>query len=623
MSQPQVQRRPFEGVTKDPLDLRDLPYEPSLDELPFAIDNRDKVPLVLDQGREGACTGFGLAAVVNFLLHNRPDTGPVDASVSTRMLYEMAKRYDEWEGENYDGSSIRGAMKGWHKHGVCTEADWPYVEGEAGRPSSAILEQARMRPLGAYYRVRHLHLNHMHSALNEAGILYASARVHEGWYDVDPTTGKVPFRREPAGAHAFAIVGYDEEGFWVQNSWGPDWGRRGFCHLSYSDWLENGFDCWVARLGVPTSSRAVARTPLDGRSAELHYIPHEEVVLADIRHHFVNLGNDGRLSNTGLYTSDREDVQEILQDRVKRKASSWETPRLVLYAHGGLNDEKASARRVNTMRPYFLGNQVYPVHFMWETGLWDSLRGIVEDAFRHGRFMGWRDFLRDRFYDLLDEAIELGARNVGRPLWRQMKDNARRASEDAEGGAAFVAREIAAYHSNVGPLEVHLVGHSAGSIFHSYLADRLVKQGVPVKTLTVYAAACTTELFKSLVLPHLGSGIERVNVFNLSEKYEQRDNVQSIYHKSLLYLISGALEPGRGAKLLGIDRHVGQDRELRDALGKPAERRGSTVIYSAGGGPDVALSSKSESHSGFHSDQDTLNSTLRMILGTNELDAPF
>lgn len=35
------------------------------------------------------------------------------------MLYELARRYDEWPGEGYEGSSARGAMKGWVRHGVC------------------------------------------------------------------------------------------------------------------------------------------------------------------------------------------------------------------------------------------------------------------------------------------------------------------------------------------------------------------------------------------------------------------------------------------------------------------------------------------------------------------------
>src|SRR3546814_18468103 len=103
--------------------------------------NRGSVPVVLDQGEEGACTGFGLAAVVNFLLHNhggltkseRDRYARKEHGASPRMLYEMAKRYDEWTGEHYEGSSVRGAMKGWSRHGVCTWAEWPYDARKAGR----------------------------------------------------------------------------------------------------------------------------------------------------------------------------------------------------------------------------------------------------------------------------------------------------------------------------------------------------------------------------------------------------------------------------------------------------------------------------------------------------------
>jgi hypothetical protein len=37
------------------------------------------------------------------------------------MLYSMARRYDEFAGQPGvdSGSSLRGAMKGWYKHGVC------------------------------------------------------------------------------------------------------------------------------------------------------------------------------------------------------------------------------------------------------------------------------------------------------------------------------------------------------------------------------------------------------------------------------------------------------------------------------------------------------------------------
>ena len=628
-----TERRAFGGVTKDPLDLRDLLYEGSLRELPFKIDNRRRVPVILDQGREGACTGFGLAAVVNFLHYNRDDAKPpakqklrtTDGSASARMLYEMAKRYDEWEGENYDGSSIRGAMKGWLRHGVCTWRDWPYVEEEAGRLTPSRQLRALGHPLGAYLRVRHLHLNQMHGALLETGILYASAQVHEGWFEVDSRTGKIPYRSQKAGGHAFAIVGFDDQGFWIQNSWGPGWGLKGFCHISYDDWLENGYDCWVARLGVPTASLAMTGEVDRDRVGAFDYIPHESVVLSTIRPHFVNLGNDGAFSESGLYSTDETEVRDVVLGGFKKAAAGWKQPaKLLLYAHGGLNGEKASASRIASLLPYFLKNEIYPVHFMWETGLSDALVGIVQDAFRSGRFRGWRNTLRKKFYDLVDEGVELGARGLGRPVWSQMKDNAAGATVGEQGGARFTADQINALFESINPRpELHLVGHSAGSIFHGHLVPRLVELGIPIKTFTLYAPACTTELFKEKVLKNLKTGIGRLTIFNMTDETERNDNVASIYHKSLLYLVSEALERDRKTPLLGMEAYLRKDPKIKRALGKRAFENDKAVAYSVGGPSSVKLASQSSSHGGFDNDEDTLNSTLRIICGKNKLQKAF
>ena len=69
--------RPTIDARPDRIDFRDLTYLPRLVSLPdkYPSDEQiatyfpayDKAELVLDQGEEGACTGFGLAAVVNYL----------------------------------------------------------------------------------------------------------------------------------------------------------------------------------------------------------------------------------------------------------------------------------------------------------------------------------------------------------------------------------------------------------------------------------------------------------------------------------------------------------------------------------------------------------------------------
>ncbi|HIC80050.1 MAG TPA: peptidase C1 [Kiloniellaceae bacterium] len=629
------ERRAYTGVTKDPLDLRDLMYESSLSELPFSLDHRPYVPRVLDQGREGACTGFGLAAVVNFLHYNRSEFSEARRrryrsqknGASARMLYEMAKRYDEWEGENYDGSSIRGAMKGWSRHGVCSWGDWPYETDDPGRLTPQRQLAALKHPLGAYYRVRHLHLNQMQSALNEVGILYASAAVHEGWYEVNKRSGRIPYRSAKVGGHAFAIVGYDERGFWVQNSWGPTWGLKGFCHLGYDDWLENGYDCWVARLGVPTAALAEEGTRLRGRVADFDYIPHESVVLENIRPHFVNLGNDGRFSSTGLYSSDEREVDEVVLEGFKETSAAWEGPKkLLVYCHGGLNSEKASAARIASLRPTFLANQIYPLHFMWETGFGDAVSGIVEDAFRKGRFKGWGSELKERFFDLVDEGVELGARGLGKPVWSQMKQNAALASTDPEGGARYTAARIKACFAELdGTAELHLVGHSAGSIFLAHLIPVLKALEMPVKTLTLYAPACSTALFEDTILRELGETVERCAVFNLTDATERDDSVGSVYHKSLLYLVSEAFEAKRGTPLLGMEAFLetGPGAKARRALGKPVFDNGKSVVRGFNLPAAFKPASESTTHGGFDNDEATLNATLRLVTGRQRLARPF
>ena len=84
----------------DRLDLRDLPYRPPLRSLPpqWPVDADiarlvgayARAGLVLDQGTEGACTGFGLACVANFLLWRRAIEAGRSAAfepVSPRMFY--------------------------------------------------------------------------------------------------------------------------------------------------------------------------------------------------------------------------------------------------------------------------------------------------------------------------------------------------------------------------------------------------------------------------------------------------------------------------------------------------------------------------------------------------------
>ena len=191
------------NAQQDAPDSRDWLYRPHLRNLEPEIDVDPDTLHILDQKSEGACTGFAVAATINRLYQ----VSGGETKVSARMLYEMARRHDEWPGEEYDGSSLRGAIHGWKNMGVCTEEEWPYLVSRPGDLTIERAKHARNTTIGAYYRIQPRLVDY-HAALNEIGIIVVSARVHSGWQD--PSAGVIHESKRSIGGHAFAIVGYGD-----------------------------------------------------------------------------------------------------------------------------------------------------------------------------------------------------------------------------------------------------------------------------------------------------------------------------------------------------------------------------------------------------------------------------
>jgi hypothetical protein len=623
----------------DRVDLRDWVYRPSLDRLPPTIVNCGNVPEILDQGSEGACTGFALAAVVQYSLGRRGR-----GRVSPRMLYEMARRYDEWPGENYEGSSARGAMKGWTAHGVCSRASWADTVKGIAHVSDRIMAEARGIPGGAYYRVRHRAVRDMHGALADAGILYVTLMVHDGWdepsgraHRVAPGWALPTIQRvgKADSGHAVALVGYTSDGFIVQNSWGEEWGEGGFALLPYEDYLIHATDVWVAQVGVPIDIDLWQRTGTS--TAGLHRAA-PSIPLAEIRPYVINAGNNGRLSDSGTYWTTEADIERLFTETIPAKTTGWSVQRVMLYLHGGLNSEAEAARRIIAFRDVCLENEIYPLHLMWETGAMETLRGIIRDAFgRDDRAGGPREWLRD-FRDNLIEArdrtFELTVSRPGTALWNEMKENARGASRNAaeKGVMQLLVKHARKALSSLAAgdrkkWELHVVAHSAGSIYAAEALEQLVGLGVNFKSLAFMAPAITVADFTRLVVPHLDQKTApQPSLFILSDQGERDDDVGP-YGKSLLYLVSNAFEGRFDTPLLGMQRYVQQldERPSPDAAVQQIFTRrvdGRPALIISGAGPrDAQIDhcneglSRSDTHGGFDNDEGTLNSILWRILG--------
>ena len=459
---------------KDSVDFRDLLYRPSLSNLGVELWPNAQAMHIRDQGEEGACAGFGLAAVIDY----QNELCRIECKrVSARMLYEMGKRHDRWGGSSYAGTSARGVMKGWYKNGVCGEFEWPYSK-RPGYFTRKRAQAALQNPLGAYYRVLPRRPD-VHAALTETGAVFATAATHAGWDS--PRRGQIPWKATQEATqgpgHAFAILGYTAEGFLIQNSWGPDWSKLrghgeefpGLALWSYADFDAHVWDLWVARRARPVESFAA----LDRgwmREGNTGLRPTERSPAQyTIRDQYVHL-DDGAFNHNGNYPSDPESLRESVRLQLRNP----KTKHLWLYAHGGLNTVKASARRVERWKPVLEANGIYGLHFIWETGLWAELKDVLlgREAAAKQR-AGGVSYWWDRF-------IEKSTGWAGRALWKEMRSGADLAfSRQTSGGSQtlrILIEEWRALPPKSRP-KWHLAGHSAGAIFFGAFARTLAAPG--------------------------------------------------------------------------------------------------------------------------------------------------
>ena len=662
----------------DRIDLRDREYQPRLRSLPQQFPDHKqikqhfgsyaKAKLILDQGEEGACTGFGLAAVINYLRWRQAKDSRkrIPPKVSERMLYHLAKQYDEWPGEEYEGSSCRGAMKGWHRHGVCEATTWPYRDKKGAvvflEPKAGWDSEAAFCPLGAYYRINKDSITDMQAAIYEVGAVYVSANVHEGWFPRQnrwkKATGiaiiQLPKKVEQPGGHAFAIVGYNDLGFIVQNSWGPTWGTHGFAILTYPDWVQHGMDAWVAALGSPMigaksrryqTKESLVRSSTEPaqffgifeKSTSPHKYKHPEVAPWDsdtAYDHSVVLGNNGTVLNRSLV---RKDALSSLHEILVAMPTDWLSKggtKLALYAHGGLNSEEDSIERIRIMAPYFKANNLYPIFFTWRTGFQESLLNIMGDATQGVEPQGaWKDIwdsMKDAAKEAKDRAVEVACQNLlVKAVWAQMKQNAQAAATLSTPTLGLVTAALVTLKAQFPKLEIHLVGHSAGSILLGYLLDFFIQQSLPARTCTLFAPACTTRF----ALNHYKPAIEAPNILRksdvvfeiLNDKRERGDSVGP-YGKSLLYLVSRALEDYHKTPLLGMARAWDPSSSKTDwhsALGKTVQEwcqfwgngkspTEHSEIHVSDGVGEISLA-----HGSFDNDIVVMTRTLERILGKN------
>lgn len=368
-----------------------------------------------------------------------------------------------------------------------------------------------------------------------------------------------------------------------------------------------------------------------GRAIDL-----DAAAIQALRPHVVNL-RMGLFSTSGDWTTSPQDVDAIFDDHLRMALDAARAKdgrlKLMFYAHGGLNSEDEALARTRDLAGWWKDNGIYPIHFVWETGLAETLGQMLERA-RRGRDIVTRNFFSDHVGDPLIEAFAHRAGGV--QIWSAMKWSAQqsswanalggdvKAANAKPGGAWYVATRLAAFcKAHPDEVEVHACGHSAGSIFLAHFIPCALEQGVPqFHSLHLMAPAVRVDLFRQQLQERVGKGkgIEKLTMYTMADGFEKNDNCGEVYRKSLLYLIHRALEPEVDEPILGLERCVRGDAGLKRLFGIGGGQAGADVVWSDNGLRQGRSASQSHTHGGFDDDPATMGSIVRRVLGKADAD---
>lgn len=189
--------------------------------------------IVLDQGSTSACTGnartYDLASSPNPLRY--PSSKQLLDEAFAQQLYNRARQLDEWPGEDYEGSSVLGALKAAVDQGFIGEYRWAFD------------------------------IDDMYQALAHVGGVVVGTTWFNSMFDpqpnglmvVDPASGSAGghsyyFRRiAVTHDHKREILGKgveirDVPLLGLRNSWGLGWGHKGEAWMWGDDYRNHLWD---------------------------------------------------------------------------------------------------------------------------------------------------------------------------------------------------------------------------------------------------------------------------------------------------------------------------------------------------------------------------------------------
>lgn len=253
----------FTAVKDYQLARMGAPVQLSTPQAASGVDLRPIMPPVVNQGAIGSCTAnawaymLGSLAIKGDQTHHKNSLSLRGGFMPLSRLFIYYNERTIMGTESTDsGATLTAGMQAVQAWGVCSEQLWPYWESmEFTKPYSWTYHFAKDHRVPTGTQLDNSHLPTLKGFLDQGYPFVFGVTIYDSFRHVN-SSGLVlmpkPQSEKALGGHALCCAGYDDskQAFIVANSWGTDFGDKGYCYIPY-EYLTNtelAWDFWTLRV---------------------------------------------------------------------------------------------------------------------------------------------------------------------------------------------------------------------------------------------------------------------------------------------------------------------------------------------------------------------------------------